>query len=80
MSAFTEEKNSNGIADVPGFQTVGTSCDVRDKKDDQLDLALIYSPTPCSAAGVFTKNAVRAAPVNLCQELLRVENKFHGVG
>ncbi len=79
MSAFIEEKKSSGITDVPGFQSVGTSCDVRDIKDDRLDLALIFSPTPCSAAGVFTKNAISAAPVNLCRELLRVENQFHGV-
>ena len=80
MNPFIEAKKSNGIIDVPGFQSVATSCDVRNKKDGRLDLALILSPTPCSAAGVFTKNAFKAAPVKLCQELLRVENKFHGIG
>ncbi len=79
MNPFIEAKKSNGIIDVPGFQSVATSCDVRNKKDGRLDMALILSPTPCSAAGVFTKNAFKAAPVKLCQELLRVENKFHGI-
>ena len=35
------------------------------------DLALIVSDRPCAAAGVFTKNRVKAAPVLLCMEHLR---------
>lgn len=35
------------------------------------DLALIVSETPCSAAAVFTKNRVQAAPVTVSQEVLR---------
>lgn len=34
------------------------------------DLALIISDTPAAAAGVFTQNRVRAAPVRVCQERL----------
>ncbi len=38
------------------------------KKGEELDLALIFSEEESSAAGVFTKNLVRAAPVILSQE------------
>src|SRR4051812_15043676 len=34
------------------------------------DLALVVSDVPASAAGVFTRNRVRAAPVRVCEERL----------
>jgi glutamate N-acetyltransferase / amino-acid N-acetyltransferase len=34
------------------------------------DLALVVSDVPAAAAGVFTQNRVRAAPVQVCQERL----------
>ncbi len=38
------------------------------KNDEALDLALIFSEREATAAGVFTTNKVKAAPVILCQE------------
>lgn len=35
------------------------------KKDGQKDLGLIYSETPATVAGVFTRNQIKAAPVLL---------------
>eukprot|EP00834_Sanchytrium_tribonematis_P004379 NODE_212_length_12593_cov_0.662638.p4 type:complete len:405 gc:universal NODE_212_length_12593_cov_0.662638:8545-9759(+) len=65
---------------IPSFQTMSaiprlpaqfasatTSCGIR----SHLDLALIWSNQPCSSAGVFTKNAFKAAPVLICQDLLK---------
>jgi glutamate N-acetyltransferase/amino-acid N-acetyltransferase len=40
------------------------------KADGALDVALIVSATSCATAGVFTKNAVRAAPVVYDADLL----------
>src|SRR6058998_2151651 len=40
------------------------------KADGALDVALIVSATSCATAGVFTKNAVRAAPVIYDADLL----------
>src|SRR3989338_2869850 len=48
---------------VPGFKADGISCGV--KKNGNKDLALIYSAVPAVAAGVFTKNKGKAAPVLL---------------
>src|SRR5437879_4653387 len=40
------------------------------KTDGALDVALLVSATSCATAGVFTKNAVRAAPVIYAADLL----------
>jgi glutamate N-acetyltransferase/amino-acid N-acetyltransferase len=40
------------------------------KADGALDVALLVSATSCAAAGVFTRNAVRAAPVLYDTDLL----------
>ena len=41
------------------------------RKVAAVDLALIVSESPASAAGVFTRNAVRAAPVDISAQFLR---------
>ena len=51
-----------------GFKACGISA--RIKKSSKLDLALLYSETPCVAAGVFTANRIKAAPVDLCIRIL----------
>ncbi|MEC9123040.1 MAG: bifunctional glutamate N-acetyltransferase/amino-acid acetyltransferase ArgJ [Verrucomicrobiota bacterium] len=63
-----------------GFFCSGVHCDVKEKKDGKLDLGIVYSKKPCSAAGVFTTNDVKAAPVTYSQELLADQSaKFHGI-
>ena len=53
---------------APGFRTAATACGL--KKDGALDLTLIVADAPCSAAGVFTTNRVKAAPVLYDREVL----------
>ncbi len=52
-----------------GFCFAGTACGL--KKTGGLDLALIVSDCPASAAAVFTTNLVQAAPVVLSREHVR---------
>jgi len=40
------------------------------KKEEKLDLAILASEVPCVAAGVLTRNKIKAAPVVLCQQRL----------
>jgi glutamate N-acetyltransferase/amino-acid N-acetyltransferase len=54
---------------VPGFLAAGIAADL--KKNGEGDLALIYSEVPAVAAGVFTTNRVKAAPVLLSMERIR---------
>src|SRR5438034_6271667 len=52
-----------------GYRYAGIHCGMR-QEPDRLDLALVISETPASAAGVFTQNRVVAAPVRVCRERL----------
>ncbi len=52
-----------------GFSAAGVSCGLK-REAGALDLALIASSQPCSAAGVFTTNRVKAAPVLYDQAML----------
>ncbi|BGO92504.1 hypothetical protein NBRC10512_000419 [Rhodotorula toruloides] len=52
-----------------GFLATGLHCGVK-KDRSKLDLAVIISDRPCSAAGTFTRNAFVAAPVIVSQEVL----------
>src|SRR2546426_7335601 len=52
-----------------GFRFAATACGL--KKTGALDLAVISSDVPASAAAVFTQNLVVAAPVLICKEHLR---------
>src|SRR5712691_7681295 len=52
-----------------GFRFAATACGL--KKTGALDLGMMVSDEPASAADVFTMNLVQAAPVVLCREHLR---------
>jgi glutamate N-acetyltransferase/amino-acid N-acetyltransferase len=56
-----------------GFRFAGVKCGVRPDRD-RLDLALVVSDRPASAAGVFTQNRICAAPVHVCRERLPAED------
>lgn len=52
-----------------GFRFAAAACGLRRK--NRLDLGLITADVPAAAAGVFTTNLVKAAPVLLCGAHLR---------
>jgi len=52
-----------------GYRYAGVHSGLRPDLD-RLDLAMVVSDTPASAAGVFTQNRVVAAPVRICRERL----------
>jgi len=54
---------------VQGFLFSGISAGI--KKDGKRDLGLIYSEVPAQAAGLFTTNAVKAAPVQLDMQRMK---------
>jgi glutamate N-acetyltransferase/amino-acid N-acetyltransferase len=61
------KRDSNYL--VPGF--LGSSVSAGLKKGGELDLSLIFSQKEARAAGVFTTNKVKAAPVLLSQERIK---------
>jgi len=54
---------------VPGFLAAGLAAGI--KKTQVKDFALLYSEVPAAAAGVFTTNRVKAAPVLLSRERVK---------
>ncbi|MCI9546798.1 MAG: bifunctional glutamate N-acetyltransferase/amino-acid acetyltransferase ArgJ [Lachnospiraceae bacterium] len=58
-----------GVTAPKGFQAASAAAKI--KKNGQKDMALLYSCTPCKAAGTFTTNIVKAAPVKWDHELVR---------
>ncbi|MGZ3514933.1 MAG: bifunctional ornithine acetyltransferase/N-acetylglutamate synthase, partial [Thermodesulfobacteriota bacterium] len=54
---------------VRGFRFSGISAGI--KKDGKRDLGLIFSEVPAQAAGLFTTNTVKAAPVQLDRERVK---------
>ena len=65
-------KNAAGVKwgeiNVRGFLGAATRAGFRYKNRD--DLAVIFSEKPARAAGVFTQNKVKAAPVLWCHEVI----------
>lgn len=57
-----------GVTAAKGFQAACAAAGI--KYQGRTDMAMIYSKTPCVAAGTFTTNVVKAAPVKWDQEIV----------
>ena len=51
-----------------GFEAAGVEAGIKYK--NRMDMALVYSEVPCKAAGTFTTNVVKAAPVKGDQKIV----------
>lgn len=58
-----------GITVVPGFEAAAAAAQI--KYEGRTDMALIYSSVSCVAAGTFTTNVVKAAPVKWDQKIVK---------
>lgn len=71
-----------GITAPKGFKAAGIHCGVKDNfttpQPEKKDLAMVLSQVPCTAAGTYTKNVVKADPVILTKEYL-ADRKAQGV-
>ena len=68
---FPFSRIAGGVGAPQGFLTNAVGCGIKDPAKARLDLALIYSEQPCSSAGAFTTNRVKAAPVRVSQAHFR---------
>ncbi len=57
-----------GVTAAAGFEAAGVEVGIKYK--NRKDMALLYSRVPCRAAGVFTGNVVKAAPVLWDREIV----------
>ncbi len=55
------EMITGGVTAAKGFEAAG--CEAGVKYENRKDMALVYSQSPCTVAGVFTSNVAKAAPV-----------------
>ncbi len=68
----------NGSVTTPsGFQACGIQAGL--KRSGALDMALIYSPRPCTSAGAFTSNLFAAAPVMVDRRIIASGTPVHAV-
>ena len=58
-----------GVTAAKGFEASATAAEIKYK--GRTDMALVYSQKPCMAAGTFTTNVVKAAPVKWDQEIVK---------
>ena len=65
---MSTKKVEGGVTAPSGFRASGLHCGI--KASGKPDLSLIVSDGPASAAGVFTTNLAKAAPIYLCQKHL----------
>lgn len=61
--------NNKGVTAPQGFLASGIHCGLK-KNNLKLDLALIYSNVPATAAGIYTKNKVKGAPIYITKDHL----------
>ena len=59
---------TGGVTAAKGFQAAAAAAEIKYK--GRTDMAMIYSETPCVAAGTFTTNVVKAAPVKWDQNVV----------
>ena len=63
------KKIEGGVTAAKGFKAASTAAGIKYK--DRTDMAMIYSEVPCKAAGTFTTNVVKAAPVKWDQDIVK---------
>lgn len=66
-----------GITAAKGFSAAHTAAGIKYK--DREDMALIYSAYPCVAAGTFTTNIVKAAPVQYDQKIVQSKESVQAI-
>ena len=73
---LTMKKIKGGVTAPKGFAAMGLKAGI---KKDKKDMAMIYSSTPCVAAGTFTTNQVKAAPVIWDRDTIYTSDYVHAV-
>jgi glutamate N-acetyltransferase / amino-acid N-acetyltransferase len=71
MNTKIDIMSSGNIASPKGFYAGATYAGIKKKGEKVLDLAILFSDTPCTAVGLFTRNVIKAAPVVLSEKNLK---------
>lgn len=68
---------SGGVTSPKGFKAANTAAGIKYTGRD--DMAMIVSKSPCVAAGTFTRNVVKAAPVLFDKQVIEESKGIHTV-
>lgn len=68
---------SGGVTSPKGFKAANTAAGIKYTGRD--DMAMIVSKSPCVAAGTFTRNVVKAAPVLFDKKVIEESKGIHTV-
>lgn len=68
--------SGKNIVTPKGYKAVGIHCGLKHKKHD---LAVLISEVPASVAGVFTTNAIQAAPLLVTKEVVKENGKMQAI-
>ena len=66
-----------GVTAAKGFEAASTAAGI--KYQNRTDMALVYSQAPCAAAGTFTTNVVKAAPVQWDRQVIDSKSPVQAV-
>lgn len=66
-----------GVTAAKGFQAAGIYAGI--KKNNKSDMAMVYSEVPCIAAGTFTTNLIKAAPVKWDQKVVQESDSVQAI-
>ncbi len=77
MGTVKVTRIEGGVTAAKGFSAASTAA--RIKYEGRTDMAMIYSASPCTCAGTFTRNVVKAAPVIWDRDLVRSGKPMHAV-
>ncbi len=67
---------NGSVTSVKGIHASGIFCGIKKRNKD---LALINSQFPCTAAGTFTLNKIKAAPVLISKKIIDNNHKVHAI-
>ena len=77
MGSVKVTRIEGGVTAAKGYSAASTAA--RIKYEGRTDMAMIYSASPCTAAGTFTRNVVKAAPVIWDRDLVKSGKPMHAV-
>ena len=68
---------SGGVTRARGFKASSAAAGI--KYQGRTDMAMVYSEKPCTTAGTFTSNMVKAAPVLWDRELVHAGKETQAI-
>lgn len=70
---------SGGVCAAKGFKATGLEAGIKKGHSGKKDMAMIFSECACKAAGTFTSNLVKAAPVKWDKKIIEESSEVRAV-